>query len=348
MKKFRDVLVPALMYPSLSQSISSDNWFTILNPSDLETRLDLGFEVNSEISEFVRIEVMSRENNIPLLETLSLSKKGSLDVKVKVFLNETARISLKSQKANYLLTHSDLVFGNIWLRPKLASEEKLLVDKTLIPVKGSLVEGPSFTVSTKNIQFRCAQLSDSDEDDDVRNQNKDSQNEQLQFEEVVIANNSHYFPLLFTAMIQLPSEVPSSLQLFKIEPLDSNNAGLVEPGGRLTLKVTFLTPNIKGLSEVVRLDILDVESLSQSSQTIFIEIIEDTTGLLSSSIHHKDESVQPLLFDDQSNSQPQKADESFESEDFVSISDVISSSNQSSVDRSVGAVSRGSHPESLM
>ena len=165
-----------------------------------------------------------------------------------------------------------------------------------VPLKGKIIEGPTFSISNNRIEFRSYVYSDSDNSDNenspeeeavsaIQNKKKKAMNikkmdMRVQTETFVITNLSKVFPLNFKVDIEYPIELMSRKDVIKLSPLDENNCGIVEPNGRLPITVEMLNSNIQGVSEDVKIHIYDVNSLSKIPINVYIGIIEESSNVI--------------------------------------------------------------------
>ncbi|ORX51768.1 hypothetical protein BCR36DRAFT_582810 [Piromyces finnis] len=165
-----------------------------------------------------------------------------------------------------------------------------------VPLKGKIIEGPTFSISNNRIEFRSyvysdSELSDNENDAEedvvstIQNKKKQAMNikkmdMRIQTETFVITNLSKVFPLNFKVDIEYPIELMSRKDVLKLSPLDENMCGIVEPNGRLPITIEMLKSNIQGVSEDVKIHIYDVNSLSKTPINVYIGIIEESSNVI--------------------------------------------------------------------
>eukprot|EP00842_Homolaphlyctis_polyrhiza_P001282 jgi/Hompol1/2154/HPOL_002830-RA len=167
-----------------------------------------------------------------------------------------------------------------------------------IPIRGTIVEGTTFSLSHRRITFHSASLSDSDGEENEsqttgggasahsrtrsshHNTSLTSAAYHIQHEDVVVTNPSSHFALEFKVVIEYPIELASGTDKLKLHGLDSDMCGTVDQNSKLVLRVELLDSHMVGVSEDVKLHFFDKNSLSRQLQTVNISIIEDLTGSL--------------------------------------------------------------------
>lgn len=310
-----EISLPPLYHPNTPQSLPCDNWFSIVNTSDYDVKFEAGFDLAPDIAQFVRVEILSRFSNSPLVGTMTLAPRGSIEVRVRAYARDDSRLPSQGPNCNYLLNPDGLTFGKIWVTmkqiagmqaqlerpeagqgeendglPAVISGRRITED---IPVRGSIIEGPTFALSDRRLELKNAFVSDSDGSDDDFNEDGASKNRKKQAKEgrrasrkadqdysgrkesVVITNMSPSFPLEFMVNIEYPMEFPSGTDIIKISPLDDNKCGVVSPGESYVLQVELADVNVRGVSEDVKIHFWDMKSLNKQRQTVYVSIVED-------------------------------------------------------------------------
>ncbi|KAJ3290798.1 hypothetical protein HK104_006518 [Borealophlyctis nickersoniae] len=310
-----ELVLPPLYHPHVPSALPCDTWFTIVNTSDEDAKFEIGFSLAPDVSEFIRLDVLSRFSNSPLVGTVTLAPRGSIEVRVRAYAREDSRLPANHPNARYLTNPDGVTFGTLWvtsknqavpaLEPMPETDEARSLTRLYenIPLRGVIVEGETFSLSQKRLEFRSLVLSDSD-DDDVAEEGgtkektasgasavpipsmeggtscERDQIPGVQRETVLISNLSNAFPLELKLTVEFPIEFPTGMDVLKISPLDADMCAVVPEGDRLSLNIELLNPKIGGLSEDVKIHIHDKNSLSRQPQTITVGIVEDTTGTL--------------------------------------------------------------------
>ncbi|KAI9206366.1 uncharacterized protein BJ171DRAFT_29085 [Polychytrium aggregatum] len=296
-----ELVLPVLSHPSTINSLPCDSWFTIVNTSDEDAKFEIGFSLTPEISQYVRLEVLSRFSNSPLVGTVSLAPHGAIEVRVRAFAREDSRISSSRGREGSLINPDGITFGTLCVTSKNqaviedeidASGNKRRLAET-IPIRGVIVEAQTFALSDRRLEFKSLVSSDTEDEDNTspeRSLSSPIPPESVatrstaplttQKNIVTITNLSPTLPLLFQVKLELPMEVHLGSDVLRISPLDENMCGTVEPGGRFLLSVELVNPEIGGLSEDLRLVVTDRNTLSGSPQVVLVGIVEDTAGTL--------------------------------------------------------------------
>ena len=277
--------LPVLTHPSPLNSIPCDNWFTIINTSDLDVKFDVGCMLSPDVIDLVDLEVLSRFTNSPLSGSISLSPKGTIEVKVRAYASPKSRLASNETTSKYLTNPEGITLGTLSitsknqapLKPEEEESSALSMRMTEnIPIRGVIVEGPTFSLSHRRIEFHSSLHSDSDEDAETAPEESLSPST-VQYEDVTITNALDTFSLQFKVHIEYPIELSNSAEIIKVTPLESDMTGVVKPGSSLTLRVELMNSKISGISEEVKLNIYDQKSLSRPLQTVLISIVEESS-----------------------------------------------------------------------
>ncbi|KAI8840409.1 hypothetical protein BJ741DRAFT_706290 [Chytriomyces cf. hyalinus JEL632] len=266
-----ELVLPPLVYPSVSTSTVCDNWFKIVSKSELDLKFEVEYVPSPDVADFLRLEIVSRSTNSHLNGIITLEPFGVLDVRVRAFLRDGARLLSSSEISKFLtnsvgVTMGSLMIINTYAAP--AGSDATTSPKRMsqhIPLRCTIVEGPTFTINERRLKFSCFP-------------NEQDDHSVIQVKQISLVNNSNFFPLNFRVAVDYPLEFPLGTNLIEISNLGPENEGYVEAGGQLTLSVTFLKSNISGISESVKLHIYDMNSVSSYFQTVQISITENSNG----------------------------------------------------------------------
>ncbi|PKC72861.1 hypothetical protein RhiirA1_411279 [Rhizophagus irregularis] len=281
-----ELVLPTLYHPIPRSDFPYDAWFTIHNISERDIRFEIGVELSPYISNFIKIDVLSRFSNSPLVGSVSISAHGSIEVRVCAFPIETSRLP---QESSYI--NSDgFTFGKLCVATKQNNEDDTVAE--IIPIRGFIKESPTFSVSTKKIRFKTELYSSDSEitNDDIskypliqRNKihapNKteeikppdDSEDILPQREYLIITNLSKKISLSFKVIIEGPMEL-SAKEVIDVSPLE----GTIEPGKTFSLKIELVDSTI-AVSEDIKIRIRDINSLSNDHDKIVLVGIESVT-----------------------------------------------------------------------
>ncbi|KAI8615007.1 hypothetical protein BC830DRAFT_1124579, partial [Chytriomyces sp. MP71] len=258
-----ELILPPLIYPSVSSNHSCDSWFKIISKSEQDLKFEIEFDASPDLSDFVRLDIVSRSANSHLNGVITLEPFGSLDVRVRAFVQDGARLTSASEKSKFLTSSFGVTMGTLHITTKYAisgSSDKRMIHN--IPLRCTIVEGPTFSVNERRIKFSCFPTDNAEH------------GAQLQVKQVTLINHSKFFPLNFRVAVDYPLEFPLGTNLVEITPLSCEHEGVIDPASQLTLSVTLLRSNIGGISDSVKLHIYDINSVSSYFQTVQISITE--------------------------------------------------------------------------
>ncbi|KAI8596919.1 hypothetical protein EDD21DRAFT_311538, partial [Dissophora ornata] len=264
------LVLPQLMHPLPSSALPCDAWFSITNKSSEDVRFEIGATLSPDVVDYVHLEVLSRFSNSPLRGNISLSPRGSIEVRVRAFPKEGSRLPCDTSA---LCKPEGLTFGNLWVSTRPSTSEEDTTSRRFaesIPIHGTIVEGSMFSLSTQRIVFRSL-LETSDYEGDSDDENPDSSfysgskdisddgsSSDIQQASITISNLSTSFPLEFQVTLEGPMEYPAA-EIIKVTPLDASNRGTVEAGQQLKLMVELIDPRVI-ISEDIKLFIRNLNS----------------------------------------------------------------------------------------
>jgi len=316
-----ELVLPPLYHPFSVSALPCDNWFVIENTGDEDIKFEVGVELSPGVSEFVKIDILSRFSNSPLVGTVALAPHGTIEVRVCAFARKDSRLPINSPNSTYFTHPNGITFGKLWISTKQVRPTPMLMDDITatisndnsiipsqritsdIPIRGIIVEGPTFTISTTRMTFRSLAESDA-EDHDIRmvetgddtssgpitaNKRKETRKQFYskrwlkrypQRHTCDIVNLSNVFPLDFKVKIEGPIELQSGNDILRISPLNPDMTGKVEPDSTLSLTIELTNLKIGGLSEDVKVIIQDLNSLSKQSQTIYVSVMEPEESIM--------------------------------------------------------------------
>jgi hypothetical protein len=267
------LILPNLTHPALVDSPSCDNWFVILNSSDLDVKFDLGFNLFPIFNDLVIVEILQRATNSTVSGPLMIPAKSSLEVKVRASCASGSRIISKQTSNKHIISPEGVTLGNICVSSKQKSNDESISSKMaeLIPIRTRLVEGRTFSVSPSSLTFHTSVGSD-DDDENALSLNVP----QDEYHEFVITNLSDSLPVDFQIMWEYPIEMSSNdVKSLYIPLLGESNQGIVYPHSQLALKVYIRDDRIFQTSEDIKLHIYDLNTIDRAHQTINISIVEE-------------------------------------------------------------------------
>ncbi|KAG9297531.1 hypothetical protein G9A89_001471 [Geosiphon pyriformis] len=291
-----ELVLPPLCHPITRHELPSDSWFSILNSGDDDIRFEIGAELSPDISQFVKIEVLSRFSNSPLVGGVTINAHGSIEVRVRAHPNESLRLPSDS---SYFINPDGITFGKLWIATKQSNgedEDSEQITKT-IPIRGVITECSTFTISNHHIIFKTTLYGSDNESNgfedeangivqtrkrraNSQNSNKVTQNIKFleewlnQSETININNLCSKIPLRFKVSIEAPIEIFVQ-EILNITPLDDNGCGIIEAGQQFTLNIELLDPSVPVLDDI-KIHIDDMESLSGQRNTILISTESET------------------------------------------------------------------------
>ncbi|KAG0296881.1 hypothetical protein BGZ96_008236 [Linnemannia gamsii] len=282
------LVLPPLTHPLPTSALPCDAWFSITNKSLEDVKFEIGATLSPDVIDYVHLDVLSRFSNSPLRGSIALSSRGSIGVRIRAFPKEGSR--LPSDTAA-LCTPDGLTFGNLWVSTKPMTAEEESTTKRFaqnIPIRGALVEGSMFSLSTQKIVFRSLMESSDYEDDSddeqlsvpdtaalssTKDVSDDGMGSDVQKATITVSNLSMTFPLEFQMTLEGPMEYPAA-EIIRVTPLDNNNCGVVEAGQQLKLVVELIDPHLI-ISEDIKLYIRNMNSKLGQQQRVLISLVSD-------------------------------------------------------------------------
>ncbi|KAF9133180.1 hypothetical protein BGW39_010393 [Mortierella sp. 14UC] len=282
------LVLPPLTHPLPSSALPCDAWFSITNKSLEDVKFEIGATLSPDVVDYVHLDVLSRFSNSPLRGSITLSSRGSIGVRIRAFPKEGSRLPSDTLA---LCTPDGLTFGNLWVSTKpLTAEEESSTKRFAqnIPIRGALVEGSMFSLSTQRIVFRSLMVSSDYEDDSDDEQlsvpdsaalssskdvSDDGMGSDVQKATITVSNLSMTFPLDFQMTLEGPMEYPAA-EIIRVTPLDGNNCGVVEAGQQLKLVVELIDPHLI-ISEDIKLYIRNLNSKLGQQQRVLISLVSD-------------------------------------------------------------------------
>ena len=262
-----ELVLPPLYYPQPPNPTPCDSWFSIQNASAVDSRFEIGVELAPEIAEFVAVEVLSRFSNSLLKGGISLIPNGTIEVRVRASIkSENRRLTDISQ---HLTNPNGITFGRLFVTTKATPDGVVNRFREEIPLRGTILEGPSFELSDRRIEFFCGEASESDSEgemDDIKNEIGGSKS---QVESILLTNLYSNFPLQFRVTQEMPSDMP--MEYLKISPLDADGIGYVPPGERLRIDFELLSENHRPTDDI-KVHVIDLNAISRNQQTIIVSI----------------------------------------------------------------------------
>ncbi|KAI9092651.1 hypothetical protein DFS34DRAFT_583878, partial [Phlyctochytrium arcticum] len=237
-----ELVLPPLTHPHLPSTLPCDTWFAIVNTSEEEAKFETGCVLAPEIADYVRLDILSRFSNSPLVGSVTLAPRGSIEVRVRAYAREDSRLPPDSSA---LTAPEGVIFGTLCITSKQQEpppDVEMEVTKMTenISIRGVLQEGQTFTVSHKRIELRSLLASDTeDEETDIVTPGPAIP---VQRESVDIVNLSTTFPLDFKVFFEFPVDLPDAARILGVSPVDEEFCGHVDAGGKLSLDFELIDP----------------------------------------------------------------------------------------------------------
>ncbi|CAG8447057.1 5601_t:CDS:2 [Ambispora gerdemannii] len=287
-----ELVLPTLYHPIPRLDLPCDTWFTILNSGDEDIRFEIGAELSPDVSPFLRVEILSRFLNSPLLGHVTVNAHNSIEIRVRAHPNESRRLPHGS---SYLINPDGITFGKLWIATKqsnIEESESGQITKT-IPIRGVITESSTFTISKNRIIFKTAvyisdnELNDTQENDEnehraslsrkrrkpiseYSNSTSSPDEWQIHSDSVIIKNLCAQIPLSFKVTIEGPIEV-SAHEIISVSPLDEQGCGVVDAGQQNTLNIELKDYSVP-VSDDFKIHIDDLQSLSSQRYTILVSV----------------------------------------------------------------------------
>ncbi|KAI8577331.1 hypothetical protein K450DRAFT_252656 [Umbelopsis ramanniana AG] len=291
------ILLPVLSHPLAAQNVPCDNWFTICNTTDDDTKFEIGAEIAPDLKSLIKLNVLSRYSNTPLKGGFTLNPRGKIEIRVRAYPIEDARLPVDRPD---LLDPSGIDFAKVWVSTRFndSREDNGRQFSEEINVRGVLSEVPMFSLSERRLEFKIVTSYLEGENSDEEHQAAAIQalpppSVVPEFAQLSVTNLSQKQALRFKVTLEGPVEF-SARKVIRIAELDGSGIGIVEPGASLPLSVEIIDP--KGsLSGQFRIHIDDMDSVHGCRQTTTIYVIEDRRKIRKSTPKKKKPVTNKLL-----------------------------------------------------
>lgn len=283
------ILLPVLLHPLASQNVPCDNWFTICNTTDDDTKFEIGAEIAPDLKALIKLDVLSRYSNTPLKGGFTLNPRGKIEIRVRAYPIEDARLPVDRPD---LLDPNGIDFAKVWVSTRLfdPKEDGGRQFSEQINVRGVLSEVPMFSLSERRLDFKIVTSYPEGEDSDEETQvttvkTLPPPSVVPELAQLAVSNLSQKQALRFKVTLEGPVEF-SARKVIRIAQLENSGIGIVEPGATLPLSVEIIDP--KGsLSGQFRIHVDDMDSIQGCRQTTTIYVIEDRRKIRKSSSKKK-------------------------------------------------------------
>lgn len=263
------LVLPSLTYPSPSGSLPCENWFTIANSSEKAVTFDVGFSLSPDFTSLVGLEVLSRVYNVPIGNPVVLGPKEVAEIKIRAVALESTRLFSKDPRTSYLTKEDGVTLGTISVSlneigSNLGDDVVKVVEK--IPLRGIIVEGKSFSLSTRRIEFSSGAWNSE------QSINNDSV---MKAQPIIVTNLLPGLPLDFRVAIEYPIEFSSEkLHFLELSPIGPDMCGTVPPGKEQLFNLSLLNLLLDEISDDVKIHFYDLNASSRQVQTVAVSIVE--------------------------------------------------------------------------
>ncbi|KAL7750535.1 hypothetical protein RI367_003871 [Sorochytrium milnesiophthora] len=247
--------------PSLPNGVtlaaSTDTWFTISNVSATDAHFEVSVLLNAEAASLIDVAVLSRFSNSPLKGVVSLSSKGSIEVRLRAGAKENSRLDAAALP---LLGPNSAPMGQVRVTFTTPGQPEGGSMRETIDIHGSISEIPAFRVAEKHILFDSSLLSELDTSSPTEVA------EPVTVGLMHIQNLLSFAPLHFRLHFEGSQELDLP-QCFRIQGVDENLEGVAQPSENKTVEIELLDATI-GLPSDLRLVVEDVQSLTQYAHSV--------------------------------------------------------------------------------
>ncbi|KAJ3219397.1 hypothetical protein HK099_004728, partial [Clydaea vesicula] len=332
-----ELVLPTLYYPEIPGVVGSDTWFAIINTSEDDVKFEIGVNLAPDVSEIVRVEILSRFSNTPLIGSTTLAPGSDIEIRVRTYPKDSTTRLPPTESSKYLINPDGITFGSLTVCPKKhpLSDLGLVLPRTVenIPIRGNIVEQPIFSITENHLEFHSFIDSEDEEEKNYKLKRRSSKSSgkarrkssDSQVAYININNLSTVFPLEFSVTTEYPIELPNGIEIFQIDYLDEFMQGTVAPASSLTLTVTLVDSSISGVSDNVKILITDINSLSNHTQTIILNIIQETSiSRFSLNEKHENNVIEKHLSTSPSDMVPMENGQLNETVSVVEVDDAVS------------------------
>ncbi|CAO3600478.1 unnamed protein product [Absidia cylindrospora] len=287
-----ELVLPTLQHPIPDPNVTCDNWFVIRNTTDDDIRFEIGADLSTDLSDYIKLEVLSRYSNSPLKGGITVSAQGKMEVRVRASPNEATRLPL--DRPDLMDDTTGVILANLWVTTRPKDEDQTV--REVIPVRSYLVDTPTFSLSERRLDFKLVtyyreQQQQQQQRDKSGDQNNGSNSadysamddDQLSINStpavcvpesypLIITNHASKVPLRFKVTIEGPTEFPAE-QLIDISHLAPDNTGEVLPGESLSLTVALANPE-DNLPEQIMIHVDDLDAIGDTRQTTTVFMTE--------------------------------------------------------------------------
>jgi hypothetical protein len=274
------IFLDSISYPCLPSSHTSDFCFNVLNLSNEEKKVDFLPHISPDMVDLLELTILIRSSNSLVNGPIIIPPNRGEEIKVKAGLKSNAKLGNADPRSEWIFAKSDITLGSLQVSTfdGMVDDEKQIAES--IRIYGSFIEKSQYELSTNSIRFKTFPMLNKEEESTTGEQ----------VEEFVIFNlsNSSILELLLT--IELPMEISSDAvdSVIQIKGLDDNMIVFLEPNTSKMFSVRLVDNKRDGLSEDIRIQINDLNSIQIEPKNIKIgideEVLPSNASRLNSSI----------------------------------------------------------------
>lgn len=287
-----ELVLPTLQHPIPDPNVTCDNWFVIRNTTDDDIRFEIGADMAPDLSDYIRLDVLSRYSNSPLKGGITVSAQGKMEVRIRAAPNEATRLPL--DRPDLMDDTTGVILAYLWVTTRPKDEDQTV--REVIPVRSFLMDTPTFSLSERRLDFKLMTYYRENHDQQQREKGDDEHQQQHQVNRsmkmdddqlstsstpaicvpesysLIITNHASKVPLRFKVTIEGPTEFPAE-ELIDITPLASDGTGQVLPGDSLSLTVALANPE-DNLPEQIKIHVDDLDAIGDTRQTTTVFMTE--------------------------------------------------------------------------
>ncbi|KAL4208051.1 hypothetical protein AB4K20DRAFT_1914357 [Rhizopus microsporus] len=266
-----DLVLPTLHHPIMLPNTTCDNWFIIHNKTEDDLRFEIGADIESELKDYVSLDVLSRYTNSPLKGDIAIGPLGSIEVRVRASPNESSRLPRNRPE---FTDPAGIVLAKLWVTTRPAEEDLDGYDiddgrvKETILVRCVLEERGTFTLQEERLDFKLVTYYQENEE----GSNLTDSACMPDSLPLTIINHATKVPLRFQVTVEGPAEFPAH-ELVQINGIDEEGKGIVNPDDRLTLSVA-ISNHKESVPGQLKIHVDDLDALGVSRQTVSMYVTE--------------------------------------------------------------------------
>jgi hypothetical protein len=264
------IFFDSITYPCLPSSHTSDFSFNVVNLSSQEKKVDFLPLISPDIVDLLEITILIRSSNLVVNGPIIIPPNRGEEIKMKAGLKANVKLSSDDPRCEWIFVKSEITLGSLQVSTfkGLVDDGKQIAES--IRIYGTFTEKYQYELSKNSISFRTFPTLNGEEESAMSEQ----------VEEFVISNLSNNTVLELKLKIDLPMEISSDTvdSVVAINGLDSNMLVSIDPNSYKIFSVRLVDNKREGLSEDIRIQINDLNSIQIAPKTIKIGIYEDVAS----------------------------------------------------------------------